>query len=121
MQFNTSIHTEGNVIDLTLLREQKSVIYSMDTFHQAFSTHALADTGEQNSRSLVGSLAYCGDTQSWKVNEDLQANLVAATRECSDSSLDVRREEGPKGSSLVDLLYGLEGLRKRGTENEGIE
>ena len=119
MQFDRCIHTESNVIDLTVLREQKSVIYSMDTFHQAFSTYALADTGERNSRSLVGSLIYSADSKRWKVNEVVQANLVAAMRECSDSNLDVPDVvEESKGRSLVDLLYGLEGLRKRGSENE---
>ena len=121
MQFNTSIYTESNVIDLTVLRKQESVMYSMDTFHQAFSTHALADTGEGSSRNLVGAMIYCAESKSWKVNEVLQANLAVTMRECADSNPDVPRVEVPKGSSLVDLLYGLEGLRKRGSENERIE
>ena len=121
MQFNASIHTESNVIDLTVLGEQRTVIYSMDTLHQAFSTHALADTGEANSRNLVGAMIYCAEFKSWKVDEVLRANLAATMRECADSNPDVPRVEAPKGSSLVDLLYGLEGLRKRGLENERLE
>ncbi|KAF6240269.1 hypothetical protein HO173_001880 [Letharia columbiana] len=118
MQFSASIHTESNVIDVTILPNQSSVIYSMDTCHQAFSTDASADTGKQGPRSLVGSLIYDLDSKTWEENQALQANLVAATRECADSQLHVPQAGAAKGKSLRELLYGLESLRKRGSENE---
>ena len=118
MRFNASIHTESNVIDLTVLRNQSSVIYSMDNAHQAFSTDLSADNGGQSPRNLLGSLSYCTDAKTWKENQVLQANLIAATRECADNHLHVPQAGAAKGKSLVELLYGLESLRKRGSENE---
>lgn len=118
MKFNASIHTQGNVIALTVLRNQSSVVYSMDTLHQSFSTDASADTGEQRSRSLVGSLTYRMDTETWEENQTLQANLVAATRECADSHASIPQAGTAKGKPLTELLYGLESLRKRGSEKE---
>ena len=118
MQFNTSVHTEGNVIDFTLLPNERSVVYSMDPFHQAFSTVVTADTGKQTPRSLVGSLNYCMESKIWKENESLQANLVAATRQCSYSHVDVSQTGADEGKPLTELLYSLEGLRKRTSEIE---
>lgn len=118
MQFNTSIHVDGNVIDLTVLPDQNSVVYSMDTSHQAFSTKASVETVKQSSRGLVGSLRYCTDSKTWKENEALQANVIAATRECADSHLYVPQAGAAEGKSLTELFYGLESLRKRGSEIE---
>lgn len=118
IEANTTIHTESNVIGLTVLRHLSSVVYSMDTYHLAFSTDAPADTGKQISRSLVGSLSYCTDSQTWKENRALQAKLVAATRDWADSHLHVPQAVATKGKLLTELLYGLESLRKRGSENE---
>ena len=118
MQFNTSIHTEGNVIDFALLPNQHSLVYSMDPFHQAFSTVVKADTGKQSSRSLVGSLNYCTESKIWKENETLQANLVAATRECSCSHVNISQAGADEGKPHTELLYSLEGLRKRTSEIE---
>ena len=118
MQFNTSIRTEGNVIDFALLPNQHSVVYSMDPFHLAFSTVVAADTGKQSSRSLVGSLKYCMKSKIWKENEALQANLVAATRECSCSHVNGSQAGVDEGKPLAELLYSLESLRKRTSENE---
>ena len=116
LQFDASIQTPSNVIDLALLRNQCSVVYSMDTFHQAFSTDASADDGKLNP--LVGYLSYVTESKTWKVNEALQANLVAAMRECAEGNLRASRIGTAGGKSLTDLLYGLESLRKRGSENE---
>ena len=118
MQFSTITHTESNVIDVTVLRNQSSVVYSMDTCHQAFSTDALADTGKRSSRSLMGSLSYYTDSKTWKENQALQANLAAATKECADSQLHVPQQGAAKEKSFTELLYGLESLRKRGSEIE---
>ena len=118
MQFNASIPTESNVIDLTVLHSQSSIVYSMDTSHQAFSKDALGDSEKSNSRSLVGSLRYCTDSKIWKANEALQGNLAAAMRERADSILHAPKAGAAKGKSLTELLYGLESLRKRGSENE---
>ena len=118
MQFNTSIHTKSNIIDVTVLRNQSSVVYSMDTSHQAFSTDALADTETQSSRSLMGSLSYDTDSKAWRENQTLQANLVAAMKECADSQLHIPQPGAAREKSLTELLYGLESLRKRGSEIE---
>ena len=118
MRFKSSIQVESNVVGLAVLRNQNSIVYSMDTFHQAFSTDAPADPEKQISRSLVGFLNYCTDSNKWEENQSLQENLVAATRECADSRLLVPQAEAAQGKSLTELLYGLESLRKRGSENE---
>ena len=118
IQVNASIHTQSNVIDLTVLRNKRSLVYSMDTFHQAFSTDAPADTGKQSSQSLVGSLRCCTDSKTWEENQVLQAGLVAAMRECADSHLHVGQAAVANKKQLTELLYGLESLRKRGLENE---
>ena len=118
MQFNISIHTESNVIDFALLPNQHSVVYSMDPSHQAFSTDVAADNGKQSSRSLVGSLNYCMESKTWKESEALQANLIAATRECACSHVNGSQAGADEGKPLTELLYSLEGLRKRTAENE---
>lgn len=117
MQFHASIHTESNVIDLTLLGNQSSVVYSMDTSHQAFSTDALVDTEQSNSRSLVGSVSYCPDSKTWKVNGSLQERLVEAMRGCAQGNLHAPHNKAAKEKPLTELLYGLESLRKRGADN----
>ena len=116
MQFDATIQTPSNVIDLALLRNQSSVVYSMDTFHQAVSTDASADIGKLNPP--VGSLSYVTESKTWKVNEALQANLVAGMRECAERNLHPPGIGTANGKSLTELLYGLESLRKRGSENE---
>ena len=117
LQFHASIHTESNVLDLTLLGNQSSVVYSMDTSHQAFSTATLVDTDNLDSRSLVGTLSYCSDSKTWKVNGSLQKNLVEAMRGCAQSNLPALQTRAAKEKSLTELLYGLESLRKRGSDN----
>ena len=118
MVFNTSICTESNVVGLTVLRNHNSIIYSMDTLHRAFSTDLIASTEKGDSRSMVGSLIYCTDTDTWKENEGLQETLTVAMRECAESNLGISQAGVAKGKSVTELLYGLESLRKRGSENE---
>ena len=118
MQFHTSIRTESNVIDFALLPNQHSVVYSMDPSHQPFSTGVTTDTGKESSRSLVGSLNYCMKSKTWNENEDLQANLVKATRECACSHVNGSQTGADEGKPLTELVYGLESLRKRTSENE---
>lgn len=121
MQFHASIHTESNVIDLTPLGNLSSVVYSMDTSHQAFSRDALVDSEKSNSRSSVGSLSYCQDSKTWKVKGSLQEKLVEAMRECAQSNLHVPPIRAAQEKPLTELLYGLESLRKRGAGNNEPE
>ena len=118
MQYHASMHTESNVIDLTVLPDQSSIIYSMDNSHQNSSTSAAADNVKSNTRSLMGSVSYCIDSGTWKANEPLQADLAIAMRACADSTPHVTQARVAKGKSLTELLYGMESLRKRETENE---
>ncbi len=118
MQYHASMHTESNVIDLTVLPDQISIVYSMDNSHQAFSTSAAVDSVKSNIRSLVGSVSYYIDSGTWKANEPLQTNLAIAMRECADSNRHGPQARVAQGKSLTELLYGLESLRKRGSENE---
>ena len=117
MQSHTNISTESNVIDLTILHNQNSVVYSMDTSHQASSTDLSAGSGISSSQCLMGSLSYCTDSKNWKVNESLQANLERAIRECADANLNVSQTREAKEKPITELLYGLESLRKRGPDN----
>ena len=117
VQFHTNISTECNVIDLTLLRNQNSVVYTMDTSHQASPTGVPADSGTSSSQRLMGSLSYCNNSKKWKVNESLQANLERAMKECAYANPNVSQTEGPKEKPITELLYGLESLRKRGSDN----
>ena len=118
MSFLSSMHTESNVIGLTVLHNQTSIIYSMDTLHQAFTTDSLVDSEKSSSRSLVGSLTYDTDTETWEENQALQKPLGVAMRQCADKDLSLPQAETGKGKSLTELLYGSESLRKRGSENE---
>ena len=118
VQFHTNISTESNVIDLTILRNQNSVVYSMDTSHQASSTDVSADSGISSSQCLMGSLSYCTDSENWKVNESLQANLERAIKECANANLNVSQTREAKEKPITELLYGLESLRKRGPDND---
>ena len=119
VQFHTNISTKSNVIDLTILRYQNSVVYSMDTSHQASSTDVSADSEISSSQCLMGSLSYCTNSENWKVNESLQANLERAIRESANANLNVSREtREAKEKPITELLYGLESLRKRGPDND---
>ena len=117
VQFHTHISTESNVIDLTILHDQKSVVYSMDTSHQASPTDVPADSETSSSQRLMSSLSYCQDEKIWKVNESLQANLERAMRECADANPNVSQIRAAKEKPITELLHGLENLRKRGSDN----
>ena len=73
---------------------------------------------EESSRSLVGSLKYCMQSKTWKENEDLQENIVTATRECACGHVNGSQPGADEGKPLTELLYSLESLRKRNSENE---
>lgn len=75
------------------------------------------DSGTSGSQRLMGSLSYCKDSNDWKVNGSLQANLERAMRECADANPNVSQTKAAKDKPITELLYGLESLRKRGSDN----
>ena len=57
------------------------------------------------------------DSKIWKVNGSLQANLERAMKECADANLNVSQTRAAKEKPITELIYSLESLRKRGSEN----
>lgn len=108
---------EANVIDMAILSDRGSLIYSMDMIHCRFSTSVTASEEEQHSRLAVGAIRLTADDSWFEKDLDLHEELVPTMEQSARSRLLTEQKNTAKGKSLRELLYGLEGLRKRGGED----
>lgn len=90
----------------------------MDTIHKPFSTSVTADDQDQNVHSATGALRYnLGGAPNEAVTKS-NGKLIAAMARAIEKEPSVLPEPTAQGRSIKELLYGLEGLRKRGTEEQ---
>ncbi len=111
VQFRETHYTEGNVIDMVVLSDRSSMIYSMDNTHNRFST--LADSCDPTSIPLINAIHFSRSAQHWEKDSHLHEGLLPALEETAKTWLVVPQTNAVKGKSLKELLYGLESLRKR--------
>lgn len=115
MQQEAAISTEGNVIGITVSRNQHNIAYAIDTEHKQFSQSQLVDMDRRMPNASIGIVSYSPMTGNWEHNVDLQQAIHLATR---DLPSHVYQTMGAKlkGHDSAGLLYGLENLRKRGQD-----
>ncbi|KAL8651293.1 MAG: hypothetical protein Q9210_003338 [Variospora velana] len=115
MQQEAAISTEGNVIGITVSRNQDHIAYAIDTEHKQFSQSQLVDMDRRMPNTSIGIMSYSAMTGNWEHNLDLQQAIHLATR---DLSSHVYQTTGAKlkGRDSAGLMYGLENLRKRGQD-----
>jgi len=116
MTFEGSISLEGNVLDVVFLKERHSIIYSMDTIHKPMSTTVVACDQDQTVRPVIGVLRFNSDISSYEKILKPTGSFVAAMYDVINDQTSGSQEAKVEGKSIRDLLYGLESLRKRGTE-----
>lgn len=112
--FREYITCLGNVLDVAVLDNRCSIIYSLDNFHIPFSITQIADADEQTARSPLGSLTLDSSGR-WK-QCDIMQNVIAGLKnnEAKKDADDIN--QGNDRGSLSALLYGIENLRKRGQD-----
>lgn len=116
LTFQTSISLEYNVIDMVFVPQIDSVVYSMDTVHQPFSTTVGSSNEEQGLRRSVGALQ--ATDVGWEINTGTTKFLVESMENAVTSQPTSSEETTVERRSLKELLYNLENLRKRGSEGE---
>lgn len=115
LKYRSSFLLEGNVIDVAVLEDQGTIIYSMDVLYDAFSATVVAGDQEQRSRPTVDAIRYCPQLETWEKGDD--TILVSAMRDfLTSQSLD-EKNGFTKGKSLRELIYSLGSLRKRSIED----
>ena len=112
LEFREAYPTEGNVLDLTILHDRGSIIYSMDNIHKPFSTTEEEYEGA-DPRPLVSAIHFLRGSQRWEEDINLPDELLETMERCAKRRPLVPQKNVAKGKSLKELLYGLEGLRKR--------
>ncbi|KAL8840355.1 MAG: hypothetical protein Q9170_001370 [Blastenia crenularia] len=109
-----AISTEGNVISLTVSKDQHHVAYAMDTNHKIFSQSRVSAEITQSGRPSIGFLSFSAAEGTWDKDRELQSAIANVLRNLPED--DERAIGGKKSSNRdsVGVLYGLENLRKRG-------
>lgn len=116
ISFKASVPLESNVIDVVFIPQSESVLYSMDAVHQPFSTTAMASAEEQESRPSVGAVQ--ATKLGWERKSEGTMGLVAVLERQLKNQANYMQNGKMKGGSVRELLYNLENLRKRISEDE---
>lgn len=104
------------MVGLTVSKEQYRVAYTMDTDHQVFSQSQVTDRNDRTERPSIGSLSFSRVRGLWEKDMELQNEIVDGLRDLPES--DEQIMDGEKSSNRDSLsLYGLENLRKRGSDD----
>ena len=107
----------GNVIDVSVLEAEKSqtsIIYSMDNVHDPSSMTIMATEDTPGERPYLGTLSRELLSGYWHVNKDLEVAINRINRIATSEK--PGKEAASDGSTLSELLYGIEHLRKRGQD-----
>ena len=112
IKFREAYPTEGNVIDIAVLKDRSSIIYSIDNIHRPFSTNE--DDGNAIPASLVEAIHFLRGSQRWEEDLNLDDTLLPALEVFAKRRPILPQKNAAKGKSLKELLYSLESLRKRG-------
>ncbi|EON64218.1 hypothetical protein W97_03448 [Coniosporium apollinis CBS 100218] len=100
----------GNPVDVAVLED--SIVVSIDNCHESGSISVARQ--DQTATSRLQAFVYAPNSEhdlgfSWRSNEKLDGHLQKANSQPT-------AESAPDPKALVDLLYGIESLRKRGGE-----
>lgn len=109
----------GNVLDVAVLSDQRSIVVSLDAAHVSGSTLSYSTDSAASSPPLVAfEMDTSGDGATWKPLR-LSDTLLSATAQIDDipdvPEVSNNARQGRKGaySPLGEFLYGLENLRKK--------
>lgn len=114
----SSITLEGNVLDLVCLKEQDFVFYSVDTTHQPLSSNIDVNDQDEIVPRAIGVLRYNSETTSYEKIVTPSPDLALAMESAIRNQSSVSEVPKAKGQSTRDFFYGLESLRKRGSEEQ---
>lgn len=109
--FREAYPTEGNVIDIVVLQDRRSVIYSMDNIYEPASTTNIRR--DSTSIPLVEAIHFLQEPQRWEEDLNLDMDLLPALEKQARCRPMLSQKDVAKGKSLTELLYSLENLRKR--------
>lgn len=115
INFERTVSLQGNVLDVVFIRHLDTIFYSMDPLHQPFSTTIVGNDQMSNPELTVGALNL--KHEGWRKDTGPSEKLVSALENCLENQPDVLQNGTAKGSSMRELLYSLENLRKRGSED----
>ncbi|KAL9129401.1 MAG: hypothetical protein Q9217_002132 [Psora testacea] len=104
---------EGNVIDTVVLPQYSSIICSLDTVHEPFSTTVIVNDTDPSHCPCVVAKHFTLESQWLQKDVNLHKQLVPTMEACIRKQPMVEHKNAAKGKSLKDLLYSLESLRKR--------
>ena len=111
LNFRNYITLLGNILDVAIVDNSCTIIYSLDCFHEPFSTTTITDLDDQRAKAMIGSLTL-DSFGCWKqrdIMQDVMGNIEFKARKNAGHI-----KQGNDRGSLSSLLYSLENLRKRG-------
>ncbi|MCJ1328878.1 tRNA (guanine-N(7)-)-methyltransferase non-catalytic subunit trm82 [Thelotrema lepadinum] len=114
LNFRSALLVEGNVLDIAIRSEARTLFYTVDNVHAPATTKEERDLGADERRVFVGAYRFVSERDEWVKEE---GDLVEAMNAFANTEEDLLTAEMDAGA-LSDLLYGIEHLRKRGKEEE---
>ena len=109
-----TVCVEGNVLDVVFIKNPEFVLYTMDAVHQSFSTATAGISQRENPRPWVGVLNWTNS--GWKKNAGPNGELLANMQVCLEDQPRNLDFGTAKRRSMRELLYNLESLRKKDSE-----
>ena len=104
------IATEHNVVDITVLGGSEIILYSMDVYHEPFSTTIKSNKENLESGVMFG-ITRLNDLSGDEL-EDKDHSIVGAMNAWA------QRQGAESQTDCKPYSYSLESLRKRGQEDE---
>ena len=106
------LQLQGNVLDVVVLQEEHSIIYSIDNLHEPLTKDIV-----QHSRNnpAIGCFEYNSRLDVWQPSIKWQKN-AQSINQFALRQVDVGEEAKGGRGPLNELFYGMENLRKRGQE-----
>ncbi|KAL9634608.1 MAG: hypothetical protein Q9164_003992 [Protoblastenia rupestris] len=107
----------ANVIDMIVLPDRHSILCSLDTIHEPFSTTVIVKNLIESTNPCVVAKHFRLESKSFEPDVNLHKQLVPAIESCAKGHPYAEQKNVAKGRSLKELLYGLESLRKRASDD----
>lgn len=115
VKYERSIPVEGNVNSVVFIENRKIFLYSMDVNHMPSSTTDVQNSPGHRKRPTMGLLNLT--SLGWDKDDECNKNLIKSMEGCLNSQRDPRQHGIGHEGSVRELLYSLESLRKRGSED----
>ena len=107
LSFRSALPAEGNVLDVSICSEERSLFYTVDNVHVPATTKEVLDLGEEERRVFVGAWRFDKEKEDW-VKEGGLVNALNIFANAEEDSLTADMDT----DAVSDLLYGIERLRK---------